>query len=399
MIKNKTFIITGLQAWDTPIGSNCKNIAEEFSKHNKVLYVNYPLDRLTVIRNKNEEYVKKRLKIINGELPCYEKINENLTVFYPKVIIESNSKIPTKFLFKIVNKYNNKIFSKEIKRAITDNQISNFIHFNDSDMFRSFYLKDLIDPIISIYYIRDNLVHNNYWRKHGQYIEPQLINKSDLVVCNSLYYEEYAKEYNLNSYMVGQGCDISLFNDTPLMKIPDDLQKISKPIIGYVGFLSARRLDVNLLEYIAKTKTEWQIVLVGPEDDIFKTSILHNYKNIHFMGSRNMDELPAYIKGFDIAINPQILNIATIGNYPRKIDEYLAMGKPTLATKTKAMEYFADSTYLANNYEEYITLIEKALAEDSVEKQNYRKKIAAEHSWENNVAEIYKRILEKYPNI
>lgn len=399
MIKNKTFVVTGLQAWDTPIGSNCKNIAEEISKHNKVLYVNYPLDRLTVYRNKNEEYVKKRLKIINGEQSCYEKINENLTVFYPKIIIESNSKIPTKFLFKLINKYNNKRFANELRKAIVDNQITDFIHFNDSDMYRSFYLKELINPSMSIYYIRDNLIHTKYWGKHGQYVEPQLIKKSDLVVCNSLYYEDYARLYNPKSYMIGQGCDISLFQDNDAMKIPDDIQHIPKPIIGYMGYLSGGRLDINLIEFIAKTRPKWNIVLVGPEDDKFKTSNLHSYKNIHFMGSRNMNELPAYIKGFDIAMNPQTLNIFTIGNYPRKIDEYLAMGKPTLATKTKAMEYFADSTYLANNYEEYIILIEKALEEDSLEKQNYRKKVAANHSWENNVAEIYQRILEINPNI
>jgi glycosyltransferase involved in cell wall biosynthesis len=399
MIKNKTFVITGLQAWDTPIGSNCKNIAEEISKYNKVLYVNYPLDRLTVYRNKNEEYVKKRIKIINGEQSCYEKVNENLTVFYPQIIIESNSKIPTKFLFKLINKYNNKRFAKELRKALIDNNITDFIHFNDSDMYRSFYLKELINPSMSIYYIRDNLIHTKYWGKHGQYVEPQLIRKSNLVVCNSLYYEDYARLYNQKSFMIGQGCDISLFQDNDTMKIPDDIKHISKPIIGYMGYLSGGRLDINLIEFIAKTRPNWNIVLVGPEDDKFKTSNLHSYKNIHFMGSRNMIELPAYIKGFDIAMNPQTLNIFTIGNYPRKIDEYLAMGKPTLATKTKAMEYFADSTYLANNYEEYIILIEKALEEDSLEKQNYRKKVAANHSWENNVAEIYQRILEINPKI
>ena len=106
-----------------------------------------------------------------------------------------------------------------------------------------------------------------------------------------------------------------------------------------------------------------------------------------------MSELPAYIKGFDIAINPQRLNIFTVGNYPRKIDEYLAMSKPTVATMTKAMEYFADCTYLANNSDEYITLIEKALAEDSPDKQKHRREVAKTHSWVNNVKLIYEDII------
>ena len=50
-------------------------------------------------------------------------------------------------------------------------------------------------------------------------------------------------------------------------------------------------------------------------------------------------------------LNPQLLNEVTIGNYPRKIDEYLAMGKPTVATKTEGMSVFADYTYLAEDKE------------------------------------------------
>jgi glycosyltransferase involved in cell wall biosynthesis len=91
-------------------------------------------------------------------------------------------------------------------------------------------------------------------------------------------------------------------------------------------------------------------------------------------------------------MNPQLVNDATRGNYPRKIDEYLAMGKPTLATATEAMDYFRDYTYLGSDVDEYIGLIERALAEDSPEKQQQRRSFATSHTWENNVAEIYRCI-------
>lgn len=96
---------------------------------------------------------------------------------------------------------------------------------------------------------------------------------------------------------------------------------------------------------------------------------------------------------FDIAINPQILNEVTIGNYPRKIDEYLAMGKPTVATENKAMSIFKDHTYLGKKKEDYIDLIEKALAVNTDQKQQERISFARKHSWENSVAEIYKAML------
>jgi glycosyltransferase involved in cell wall biosynthesis len=64
---------------------------------------------------------------------------------------------------------------------------------------------------------------------------------------------------------------------------------------------------------------------------------LHGYTNIHFFGAQDVNRLPEYIKA-DVCINPQLLNETTKGNYPRKIDEYLAMGKPVVATKTIAMD-------------------------------------------------------------
>ncbi len=58
-------IITGQQAWDVEIGSNCKNIALEFSKKNRVLYVNSPLDRISLMKNGNDPKVIKRKDVIN----------------------------------------------------------------------------------------------------------------------------------------------------------------------------------------------------------------------------------------------------------------------------------------------------------------------------------------------
>ncbi|CAF3812919.1 unnamed protein product [Rotaria sp. Silwood1] len=107
-----------------------------------------------------------------------------------------------------------------------------------------------------------------------------------------------------------------------------------------------------------------------------------------------MDELPLYVKAFDVCINPQLVNEVTIGNYPRKIDEYLAMGKPTVATTTIAMEVFKDFCYLADSKEGYIKAIEVALSSNSQELSQKRREFAMTHTWENNVAEIYEAMNE-----
>ncbi|HOI31157.1 MAG TPA: hypothetical protein PLC47_00195, partial [Bacteroidales bacterium] len=61
---------------------------------------------------------------------------------------------------------------------------------------------------------------------------------------------------------------------------------------------------------------------------------------------------------------------------------------------TKAMEVFEDHTYLAETKEDYLELVEKALKDNSPEKAKARSVFAKSHTWENNVSEIYKRIVQ-----
>ena len=147
-----------------------------------------------------------------------------------------------------------------------------------------------------------------------------------------------------------------------------------------------------MLEELTLQSPDWTYILVGPEDELFQQSALHQRDNVHFLGSRKPEDLPSYIKGFDVCLNPQVINDATIGNYPRKIDEYLAMGKPTVASSTKAMEYFSEYTYLGVSAEDYKNRIQQALLEDNEERREQRKAYAKGHTWENNVKAIFESI-------
>ena len=78
----------------------------------------------------------------------------------------------------------------------------------------------------------------------------------------------------------------------------------------------------------------------------------------------------------------------TIGNYPRQIDEYLAMGKPVVATKTRAMVVFEEFVYLAESTEEYSRYIQKALDEDTENLRIKRSEFAQSHTWEASTKEM-----------
>ena len=387
-LKNQDIIIVGIQPWDTKIGSNCKNIALEFAKNNRVLYVNYPLDRKTKFRHKNDPAIKKRIGIVKNGIQEIVEIQENFWNLYPAIIIESIGSLKINFLFDLINRLNNWRIAHEIKKAIKKLNFKNYLIFNDSDMFRSFYLKEFLKPKLYIYYTRDNLIAFDYWKTQGRRMEPKIMQKADLVVANSVYLAEIARKYNLDSYYVGQGCDVKNFDKSIITSHPADILAINKPIIGYIGVLTSIRLDIQVLTHIAKALPEISLVLIGPEDEKFKSSELHQLKNVFFLGNKSENEVPTYVNHFDVAINPQELNETTIGNYPRKIDEYLALGKPVVATKTLAMSVFNDYTYLAENKEEYVKNILTALQENSPEKEKLRENFAKNHTWEANVKEI-----------
>ncbi|MDB5118219.1 MAG: glycosyl transferase family 1 [Mucilaginibacter sp.] len=385
-------VIIGQQPWDTEIGSNCRNIALELSKENQVLYINSPLDRITLVRSKNDPKITRRLNVIKKRENGLVKVHDNLWNYFPDCLLESINWINNDFLFNLANKYNNYRFSKSIKKALIELGFDKFMLFNDNELFKGFYLKEFLKPTLSIYYSRDYIVAVDYWKKHGKHLEPQLISKNDLCVANSVYLKEYCKRYNPNSYYVGQGCDLGLFFEKIEKTVPADLIGIKTPLIGYVGALQSLRLDIDIISHIASSRPDWSIILVGPEDEEFQASNLHKFDNVIFTGIKPISELSDYINAFDVCINPQLINEVTIGNYPRKIDEYLAVGKPIVATQTETMDIFSEFVYLAKNKEDYVTLIEKALLEDSEVLHKNRRNFALEHTWEKSVAEIYNAI-------
>lgn len=397
IIINRNIIIVGLQPWDTPIGSNCKDLALEFSKNNRVLYVNSPLDINTIIGGRNDSLVKKRINYLRGTKDNLQALTDNLWVYYPDTILLSINWIKPSAVFNFFNKINNKLFARSIRKVKNKLGFEDFILFNDNDIFRAFYLKEMLKPVLSVYYSRDYLIAVAYWKKHGSRLEPLLIKKSNVCVANSTYLAEYCLQYNKDSFYVGQGCELEMFINLKNFVIPSDIAVIPKPIIGYVGALQTLRLDIDLITFIATRNPNISFVLVGPEDEQFQNSNLHQIKNIYFLGAKIPGQLPQYIKVFDVCINPQLINEVTIGNYPRKIDEYLAMGKPVVATQTEAMSAFKEHAYLSKSKEEFAFLINKALNENSEILQRERRNFAATHTWQESVKQIYIAINFKIP--
>jgi glycosyltransferase involved in cell wall biosynthesis len=398
-MRNRDFVITSPQSWESTTGFNAKDMALVMARHNRVLFANPPIDWRTVLQQPQDPTVKHHQAVVSGQKPALEQVGDNLWVINPTYVSRSINWVPVGGLYDWLNRGRNGRFAQTVLRASQQLGLRDFAFLNDNDMLKGFYLKELLKPSQYVYYLRDYLRAIPYWQKQGERLEPRLLKKVDLVVANSVFLQEYAAGHNPRSYYIGQGCDLSAFL-APKPPVPPDLLKIKQlrqPVVGYMGALVESRIDPQIIGHIAQQKPNWQVVLVGPQDDFFASHPLHQLPNVHFLGTKPMAETPAYAHAFDVCINPQALNPMTVGNYPRKVDEYLACGKPVVATRTKAMEMFAKVTYLAEGPEDYVPLIAKALNEDRPALAEARRTLASGHSWENSVNLLYKAMLDQ-PN-
>ena len=246
-MKGKDFIITGLQSWDIPIGSNAIDIAKEIAKNNRVLYVNSPLDLMTMYRNKKTPENEHRLDVVKKFKKPIRQISENLWVLDFPFAVWSVNGFPDGPVFDLFNRRNNKRIFNYVKKTAAELGFENPVHFIDNDIYRSFYAKEILKPRLSVYYRRDNLQPFAYWKKHVARLEPALIGKSDLVVCNSPELADFSRQFNQKSFDVGQGVDLSAYDPDKKFPVPAELATIPGPIIGYIGDINSLRLDPDLI--------------------------------------------------------------------------------------------------------------------------------------------------------
>lgn len=393
MIEGKNFLITGSQPWDTQIGSTIKNTAVELSKKNRVIFLNTPLDLKGYYSSHHDPINVYRKEMIKNKLDTVRHLDKTFWVLDCPFLVYPVGQLPNP-LFKIFNKRNNVKIANYLKKKLKEFDFDKYYILTDMDIYRSLYLKELLNPELFIFYKRDQIVTEPYWLKHGYNCEKELVEKSDIVLANSLYFADMFRSWNSNIYDLETGVNLELYNFDAERKIPDDIKPIKKPIIGYTGALLTSRLDIDLLYFLAENRPDYSFVFVGPEDPQFEAHQLHQMKNVYFLGRKEVSELPDYISSFDVCINPQIINHITIGNYPLKIDEYLAMGRPVVATPTETMKHiFSKHSFLPANREEYLTMIDQAIAESyDPEKIKERVTFGQSHSWTNSVGKIYAAI-------
>jgi glycosyltransferase involved in cell wall biosynthesis len=129
--------------------------------------------------------------------------------------------------------------------------------------------------------------------------------------------------------LIPNGVNLDLFG--AVRPRPPDLPPA--PVALYVGTLHTWRTDVDLLLDLARARRDVQVALVGPNGLPHEvTEQLENVANIHVLGARPYDQIPAYMQHADIIVIPHLVNPFTESLDPIKAYECLAVGRPTVTT-------------------------------------------------------------------
>jgi glycosyltransferase involved in cell wall biosynthesis len=198
--------------------------------------------------------------------------------------------------------------------------------------------------------------------------EQQLCRRADAVFVTSPQLLSSLAPFNPHTFFYPNVADGAHFGRalSPDLTVPPDLAALPGPRLGFVGAISAYKLDLALLETLARRQPGWSFVLIGPVgegDPQTDVAALRQLANVHFLGVRNYDQLPAYLKGLDLGLLPLQRNPYTQAMFPMKFFEYLAAGRPVVATAINALQPFAGVALLCEpTAEAFATAIHTALA-------------------------------------
>lgn len=162
-------------------------------------------------------------------------------------------------------------------------------------------------------------------------MERELMARADVVFTGGYSLWEVKQRQHDNAHPVPSSVDIAHFAAArDGLADPVDQADIAHPRMGFFGVID-ERFDIELVEKLATLRPDWQIVLIGPVVKI-DPATLPQLPNIHYLGGKSYDELPAYLAGWDVALMPFAINESTRFISPTKTPEYLAGGCPVVST-------------------------------------------------------------------
>lgn len=256
-------------------------------------------------------------------------------------------------------------------------------------------------PGMVIYDCMDELSAFKYAPAELPELEKKLMAIADIVFTGGHSLYEAKKEQHAHVYPFPSSIEKEHFHKARFKpQEPADQVLLPGPKIGFYGVID-ERFDIELIRKIASDRPHWQIILIGPVVKIDE-KILPENKNIHYLGQKSYQELPAYLSGWNAALIPFVLNESTRYISPTKTPEYLAAGIPVISAPIRDVVKpygIKKLVHIAVSSKEFIQAIEQEL-----DNKNNKEWLAAvdtylsELSWDNTYAEMIRKINTIFKN-
>jgi UDP-galactopyranose mutase len=276
-----------------------QHLLSRFSKYSRVFFIEEPV----------WDSGKETLSV--------KKVSENIWVIVPHF----SSGIDSSYLYERKREMINKLMHEM--------NITNYISWYYSPMALPF--SNNTNPSLIVYDCMDELSSFKNAPPALKENELRLIEKADVMFMggHSLYNAKC--HLHKNAYAFPSSIDREHFLRARTKIFDEDFYKdIPHPRLGFYGVID-ERMNMELLSGLAEKNPQWNIILIGPTAKISEDSI-PKFSNVHYLGGKAYDDLPAYLSGWDIAIMPFGLNEATRFISPTKTPEFLAAGKPVIST-------------------------------------------------------------------
>ncbi|WP_210521013.1 glycosyltransferase family 1 protein [Hymenobacter terricola] len=260
-------------------------------------------------------------------------------------------------------------------------------------------------PALTVYDCMDELANFKFAAPELKSREQELFRKADLVFTGGHTLYEAKREQHPDAHPFPSSIDKAHFGQArgPLAE-PADQAAIPHPRIGFFGVVD-ERLDIELLRELAHNHPEWQFVIIGPVVKI-DPATLPRTPNVHYLGGKDYKELPAYLKGWDVATLLFADNESTKFISPTKTPEYLAAGNPVVSTPIRdVVRPYGDLklVQIADNAADFGRAIATALTQrtDADWRQrtdDYLATISWDQTWQQMVDLMQQRLAGKTPD-
>ena len=248
-----------------------------------------------------------------------------------------------------------------------------------------------LDPAVTIYYCIDDLAASSPGARRIAATEERLFRQADLVFVTSERLRQRAARFNAHVHFFPFGVNFERFDrvrQSPAAP-PADVAALTHPVVGYVGGLH-KWIDQQLIVDVAARLPDVTFALVGPpQTDV---SALEHCANVRLLGQRPHEAVPSYVKAFDVGLVPYRVAEYTLNVYPTKLNEYLVMGIPVVATDLPEIRGYnarhGDIVQVASDSAGFVEAIRCALSDSSPADVERRVAAAHQNGWHTRVVEM-----------